>query len=87
VLRCQVAQGAPTAVTIASENEAVAARVQALLSSPRFRCYRTNDVQGAPQHSRHPAERGSCCAGRAGMCALACCAVETFLGSIRVLRG
>ncbi len=42
-----MAEERPTAVTIASEEEAVAARVQALLSTPRFRCYRTTDVQGA----------------------------------------
>lgn len=47
----------PTAVTIASEEEGVAARVQALLSTPRFRCYRTTDVQGLrPSHlPPHPA--------------------------------
>jgi hypothetical protein len=28
------------------QDEAVAARVQALLSTPRFRCYRTTDVTG-----------------------------------------
>lgn len=36
----------PTAVTIASENEDVAIRAQDLLSTPRFRCYTTNDVVG-----------------------------------------
>lgn len=35
-------------VTIASRDDAVAARAQALLSTPRFRCYRTTDVIGAP---------------------------------------
>jgi glycerol-3-phosphate dehydrogenase len=28
------------------QDEGVAARVQALLSTPRFRCYRTTDVTG-----------------------------------------
>ncbi|GAB4816038.1 hypothetical protein N2152v2_003084 [Parachlorella kessleri] len=42
----EVAQGNPTAVTIASESEEVAQRVQELLSTPRFRCYRTTDVIG-----------------------------------------
>lgn len=28
------------------QDESVAARVQALLSTPRFRCYRTTDVAG-----------------------------------------
>jgi hypothetical protein len=42
----QVAQRMPTAVTIASQSDAVASRVQALLSTHRFRCYRTTDVQG-----------------------------------------
>ena len=46
----QVAQGMPTAVTIASKNDTVAARVQSLLSTPRFRCYRTTDVEGETQH-------------------------------------
>jgi glycerol-3-phosphate dehydrogenase (NAD(P)+) len=42
----EVAQENPTAVTIASENDDVAFRVQELLSTPRFRCYTTNDVVG-----------------------------------------
>lgn len=42
----EVAQGCPTAVTIASVDDAVAERAQVLLSSPIFRCYRTNDVIG-----------------------------------------
>ncbi|KAK9909230.1 hypothetical protein WJX75_009218 [Coccomyxa subellipsoidea] len=42
----EVAQGMPTAVTIASKSDTVAARVQLLLSTPRFRCYRTTDVEG-----------------------------------------
>lgn len=42
----EVAKGNPTAVTIASENEELATRVQALLSTPRFRCYRTTDCIG-----------------------------------------
>lgn len=43
----EVARGLPTVVTIASADEAVAARAQALLSTSRFRCYRTTDVVGA----------------------------------------
>lgn len=42
----EVAQELPTVVTIAAKDEGVAARVQALLSTPRFRCYRTTDVTG-----------------------------------------
>jgi glycerol-3-phosphate dehydrogenase (NAD(P)+) len=42
----EVAHEIPTAVTIASEDEAVAKRAQELLSTPRFRCYRTDDVVG-----------------------------------------
>jgi len=42
----EVAAGLPTVVTIAAADDAVAARAQALLSAPRFRCYRTNDVTG-----------------------------------------
>lgn len=49
----QVAQGMPTAVTIASKSDAVAARVQTLLSTPRFRCYRTTDVEGQPLPYTH----------------------------------
>lgn len=43
-----MARELPTVVTIASRDDAVAARAQALLSTPRFRCYRTTDVIGAP---------------------------------------
>ncbi|CAK0748951.1 hypothetical protein CVIRNUC_001873 [Coccomyxa viridis] len=42
----EVANGNPTAVTIASKDDEVASRVQDLLSTNRFRCYRTTDVQG-----------------------------------------
>lgn len=42
----EVAKENPTAVTVASEDDAVAQRVQAMMSSPRFRCYRTHDVTG-----------------------------------------
>ncbi|KAK9820514.1 hypothetical protein WJX72_011174 [[Myrmecia] bisecta] len=42
----EVARGLPSVVTIASEDDAVARRAQALLSTPRFRCYTTNDVAG-----------------------------------------
>ena len=46
----EVAAGQPTAVTIASKHDDVAARVQALMSTPRFRCYRTDDVIGGALH-------------------------------------
>ena len=42
----EVAKEFPTCVSIASTNEAVAVRVQELLSTPRFRCYSTHDVTG-----------------------------------------
>ena len=42
----EVARGMPCAVTIASRDEATAARVQTALSTPTFRCYRTTDVTG-----------------------------------------
>lgn len=42
----EVAQGLPTAVTIAAADDAVAERVQKLMSGARFRCYRTRDVVG-----------------------------------------
>ncbi|GMH35922.1 hypothetical protein BSKO_03790 [Bryopsis sp. KO-2023] len=42
----EVATEAPSAVTVASKNEDVALRVQQMLSTPRFRCYRTTDVAG-----------------------------------------
>lgn len=42
----EVAAGLPTVVTIASTDDVVAKRAQALLSTPRFRCYRTTDVIG-----------------------------------------
>lgn len=42
----QVAAGKPTVVTIASRTEAIAQRIQELLSTPAFRCYRTSDVTG-----------------------------------------
>ena len=50
LLLAQVANGNPTAVTIASKDDEVASRVQDLLSTNRFRCYRTTDVQGKPAH-------------------------------------
>ena len=49
-----MAKGIPTAVTIASKSDEVAARVQDLLSTSRFRCYRTTDVQGADSLNMHP---------------------------------
>lgn len=42
----EVAREIPTAVTIASKDMEVAKRVQELLSTNRFRCYRTTDVVG-----------------------------------------
>lgn len=42
----EVAIENPTAVTVASEKESVRVRVQELLSTPRFRCYTTDDVVG-----------------------------------------
>ena len=50
----QVAKGIPTAVTIASKDDEVAARIQDLLSTHRFRCYRTTDVQGAHRSEKIP---------------------------------
>ncbi len=44
----EVAAGLPTVVTIAAADDVVAARAQALLSTSRFRCYRTSDVTGRP---------------------------------------
>lgn len=42
----EVAREQPSAVTVASTSPEVAARIQLLLSTPRFRCYRTHDVAG-----------------------------------------
>ena len=42
----EVAREQPSAVTIASKYDDIAARAQALLSTPRFRCYRTQDITG-----------------------------------------
>lgn len=58
----EVAAGQPTVVTIASANDQAAGRAQMLLSNSRFRCYRTNDVEGRslavhaiwPQHPQAP---------------------------------
>ena len=47
----EVAAGQPTVVTIASANDHAASRAQMLLSNSRFRCYRTNDVEGRVHHS------------------------------------
>lgn len=41
-----VARGLPTAVTIAAADEALAARLAELFSSPSFRCYSTGDLIG-----------------------------------------
>ena len=42
-----VARGLPTAVTVAADDEALAARIASTLSSAAFRCYTTTDVAGA----------------------------------------
>jgi glycerol-3-phosphate dehydrogenase (NAD(P)+) len=42
----EVAEGRPTAVTLASREEAYAISVQASLSNPSFRCYSASDVIG-----------------------------------------
>jgi glycerol-3-phosphate dehydrogenase (NAD(P)+) len=42
----EVAESQPTAVTIASEHDDIAAIVQNALSGERFRCYRSSDVIG-----------------------------------------
>lgn len=41
-----VAQGLPTAVTVAAEDISIADQVAALLSGPAFRCYSTTDLVG-----------------------------------------
>lgn len=41
-----VAQGLPTAVTVAAQNAFIADQVAALLSGPVFRCYSTTDLVG-----------------------------------------
>ena len=48
----QVAKGLPTVVTIASKSPDVALRAQALLSTSRFRCYTSDDIQGGRLHLR-----------------------------------
>lgn len=55
----EVAQEQPTAVTIASEDELVAARAQELLSTNRFRCYRATDVIGACSQLVHTGGKDS----------------------------
>lgn len=42
----EVAKGHPTMVTVGAADDAIATRVQTLMSSPMFRCYRTTDVAG-----------------------------------------
>ena len=42
----EIAERRPTAVTLASRNETFAVAVQSMISSPRFRCYTTDDVIG-----------------------------------------
>ena len=56
----EVAEGQPTVVTIASHNEQAAAKVQMLLSNARFRCYRTNDVEGKLVDITRPASSLAC---------------------------
>jgi glycerol-3-phosphate dehydrogenase (NAD(P)+) len=41
-----VSRGLPTAVTVAARDEALAARLAALLSTPHLRCYSTDDLTG-----------------------------------------
>lgn len=41
-----VARGLPTAVTVAAQDPALAARLAGLLSSPSFRCYSSTDLTG-----------------------------------------
>lgn len=41
-----VARGLPTAVTVAARDEALAAELAALFSSPAFRCYSSDDLVG-----------------------------------------
>lgn len=41
-----VAKGLPTAVTIAAETQNLADRIALALSSPKFRCYSTDDIIG-----------------------------------------
>ena len=41
-----VARGLPTAVTIAARDATLAARLAAILSTPSFRCYSTDDIVG-----------------------------------------
>ena len=53
----EVARELPTVVTIAARDDAVAARAQALLSTPRFRCYRTTDVVGERPHDHKPQQK------------------------------
>jgi len=43
----EIARELPSCTTIASKTESVAIHVQEMLSTPRFRCYRTTDVTGA----------------------------------------
>ncbi len=42
----EVMEGRPTAVVVASEDHGTAADIQAMLSSPVFRCYTSTDVTG-----------------------------------------
>lgn len=42
----EVARQTPTAVTVAAKDDLVGLEVQKMLSTPRFRCYRSTDVAG-----------------------------------------
>ena len=64
----EVARELPTVVTIAARDDAVAARAQALLSTPRFRCYRTTDVVGVHLHDHKPQHTIDLCQPDTGRC-------------------
>ena len=57
LLHAQVANGNPTAVTIASKDDEVASRVQDLLSTNRFRCYRTPMSKVSLPHKAEASQR------------------------------
>ena len=57
----EVAGCQPSAVTIAAEEADVAHKVQKLLSTPRFRCYTTQDVAGGLRTPCHGLCWGAAC--------------------------
>ena len=57
----EVAGSQPSAVTIAAEDADVAHKVQKLLSTPRFRCYTTQDVAGGLRAACHGLCWGAAC--------------------------